>query len=130
MKDTYDTDDDLDSNTTYGNIKVTPVKSEKFLSFQVGNLRFIDSFQFLSTKLENLVSLLLRSGRDKFAHMTKYIGDSDLVVAKGVYPYSYMTSPEKFGETQLPPIEAFYNTRDKEALTQEDYDRAKKIWAH
>jgi len=39
---------------------------EKYLSFQVGNLRFIDSFQFLSTSLDNLVSLLLKTGRDKF----------------------------------------------------------------
>jgi len=128
--DDINVDDDQDSNMAYGDIRVTPLNGEKYLSFQVGNLRFIDSFQFLSTKLENLVSLLLRSGRDKFAHTTKYLGDSDLVFAKGVYPYFYMTGPEKFGETQLPPIESFYNTLDEEALTQEDYDRAKKIWAH
>jgi len=77
------------------------------------------TFQYLSTKLENLVPLLLQSGRDKFAHTTKYLGDSDLVFAKGVYPYSYMTGPDKFGETQLPPIEAFYNTLNEEALTQD-----------
>jgi len=41
-----------------------------------------------------------------------------------------MTAPDKFGETQLPPIKAFYNTLDDEALSQEDYDRAKEIWAH
>ena len=83
---------------------------DRYLSFQVGNLRFIDSFQFLSTSLENLVSLLLKSGRDKFVHTIKQLGDHDSVFAKGVYPYSYMTGAEKFGETQLPPIDAFYNT--------------------
>jgi len=61
---------------------------------------------------------------------TWLFSNSDLVFAKGVYPYFYMTGLEKFGETQLPPIEAFYNTLDEEALTQEDYERAKKIWAH
>jgi len=123
---------DQDSNTAYGDIRVTPLNGEKYLSFQVGNLCFIDSFQFLSTKLENLMSLLLWSGRDKFAHTIKYLEVSDLVFAKGVYPYSYRSRgiQEKFGETQLPPIEAFYNTLDDEALTQEDYERAKKIWAH
>jgi len=84
---------------------VTPLNSEKYLSFQVGNLRFIDSFQFLSTKLENLVSLLMKSGRDKFTHTIKHLGDHDLVFAKGIYPYSYMSGPEKFVDTQLPPIE-------------------------
>jgi len=51
-----ETTDDMDE--TYGDIRVTPLNSEKYLSFQVGNLRFIDSIQFLSTKLENLVSLM------------------------------------------------------------------------
>ena len=80
---------------------MTPLNGEKYLSFQVRNLRFIDSFQFLSTSLDNLVSLLLKSGRDKFTHTTKFLGDDDLVFAKGVYPYSYMSGPEKFTETQL-----------------------------
>jgi len=39
------------------------------------------------------------------------------------------TGPEKFVETQLPPIEDFYDTLNEEALPQEDYERAKKIWA-
>ena len=35
-------------------VRVTPLNGEKYLSFQVGNLRFIHSFQFLSTSLDNL----------------------------------------------------------------------------
>jgi len=59
------------------------LNGEKYLSFQVGNLRFMDSFQFLSTSLDNLVvSLLLKSGRDKFSHATKHLGDSDLVLQR------------------------------------------------
>jgi len=96
----------------------------------VGNLRFLDSFQFLSTSLDNLVSLLLKSGRDKFVHTTKLLGDNDLVFAKGVYPYPYMTGPEKFQETCLPPIESFYDTLNDEPLQPKDYERAKEIWSH
>ena len=40
-----------------------------------------------------------------------------------------MSGPEKFVETQLPPIVNFYDTLNEEALSQEDYKRAKKIWA-
>jgi len=87
---------------TYGEIRVTPLNSEKYLSFQVGNLRFIASFQFISTSLENLVSLRLKGGRDKFVHTIKYLGDHDSVFANGVYPYSYMTAPEKFGKNPTP----------------------------
>jgi len=96
----------------------------------VCNQHYIDSFQFLSRRLENLVLLLLQNSCNKFAHTIMYLLDSNLVFAKGIYPYSYMTGPEKFGETQLPPIEAFYSILDEEALTNEDYDRSKKTWAH
>ena len=98
--DTADNDEEI--QMAYGDIRVTPLNGEKYLSFQVGNLRFIDSFQFLSTSLENLVSLLLKSGRDKFVHTIKHLGDHDSVFAKGVYPYSYMTGSDKFGKNPTP----------------------------
>jgi len=41
---------------TYDDVVVTPLNSEKYVIFQIGNLRFLDSFQFMSTSLENLVS--------------------------------------------------------------------------
>jgi len=69
--------------------------------FQVDKLRFLDFFQFISTSLENLVSLLLNSLRETFVNTTQNLGNDDLVFAKGVYPYSYMTSQEKFDETKL-----------------------------
>ena len=50
--------------------------------------------------------------------------------AKGIYPYSYMTGPEKFAETQLPSIEDFYNTLEDEPCTPKNYDRAREIWPH
>ena len=64
--------------------------------FQIGNLRFLDSYQFLSTSLEELVSLLLKSGKENFVETVKYLGDHDLVFAKGVYPYACMTDRSKF----------------------------------
>ena len=33
----------------------------------------------------------------------------ELLIKKGVYPYEYMTSWDKFEETKLPPKEAFYS---------------------
>jgi len=78
--------DDDEQEESYGDIRVTPLNGEKYLSFQVGNLRFMDSFQFLSTSLGNLVSLLLKSGRDKFIHTTKHLGDDDLVLQRASIP--------------------------------------------
>ena len=50
------------NEVNFDDIKITPLNSEKYLSFQIGNLRFLDSYQFLSTSLEQLVSLLLKGG--------------------------------------------------------------------
>ena len=73
-----------DNKINYEDIKVVPLNSEKFITFQIGNLRFLDSYQFLSTSLEELVSLLLKSGKENFVETIKYLGDHDLVFAKGV----------------------------------------------
>ena len=39
-------------------IDVIPTSSEKFLSFKIGNLRFLDSSQFLTSSLDTLVQSL------------------------------------------------------------------------
>ena len=41
-----------------------------------------------------------------------------------------MSGPEKFTETQLPPIEAFYNTLEDEPCPVQNYNRAREIWGH
>ena len=95
-------DNDSDKLPSCDDVIVTPINSEKYIMFQVGNLRFLNSFQVMSTSLENLVSLLLKSGREKFVNTTRHLRADDLVFAKGIYPYSYMTCAEKFQETELP----------------------------
>jgi hypothetical protein len=51
-----------------------------------------------------------------------------LILSKGVYPYEYMDSYEKFNETKLPPIEKFYSTLSESHISQDDYDHAKKVF--
>ena len=113
---------------SYEDVEVIPLNGERFLQLQIGNLRFLDSFQFLSTSLDHLVSLLLKSGKQHFYHTTKYLGDNELVFSKGVYPYSYMEDRSKFDEVELPSIDKFYNTLNDEPLSIQDYERAHEIW--
>ena len=47
-----------------------------------------------------------------------------LLLRKGVYPYEYMDSWEKFNETILPPKEAFYSNLNLERITDKDYTHA------
>ena len=70
-------------------------------------LRFIDSFKFMSSSLDSLTNNLVRGGQ-KLVGFEDYSGlQYDLLTRKGIYPYEYMLSWDKFEETQLPPIEAF-----------------------
>ena len=85
-------------------IDFIPTTSEKLLSFQIGNLRFRDSLQFLTASLVTLVQSLAADGRDKFSHTACHYPDFDLVFTKGNYPYEYMDGSDQFLLTDLPPI--------------------------
>ena len=50
-----------------------------------------------------------------------------LLLRKGVYPYEYMDSWEKFNETELPPKKSFYSELNLKDISDEDYARAQKV---
>ena len=50
------------------------------------------------------------------------------MLRKGVYPYEYMDSSERFDETLLPDKGAFYKKLKLEDITDEDYEHAQKVW--
>ena len=90
-------------------------------------IRFIDSFKFMAASLDTLVNNL---PEDAFNNLKKYYtGDKpSLVKRKGVYPYEYMDSLERFKETKLPPKEVFYSKLNNEDISDEDYAHAQKVW--
>ena len=51
-----------------------------------------------------------------------------LLLRKGVYPYEYMDSWERFNETSLPDKKAFYSELNLEDITDKDYEHAQKVW--
>ena len=52
-----------------------------------------------------------------------------LMKRKGVYPYKYMNSFERFIETKLPPKDAFFSSLKNEGISDEDYVHAQTVWA-
>ena len=131
---------------TSGDIDCIPNNEEKYISFskniKVGEylnkktgetkninfkIRFIDSFKFMSVSLETLVNNL---PEDAFNNLGRYYKDDELSLLKrkGVYPYEYMNTEERFNETKLPPKEAFYSRLSGEGITNEDYKHALKVW--
>ena len=118
-------------------ISCIPNNLEKYISFSLGNIVFLDSLQFLNASLDQLVANLRVDGQNKFPHTFNYmrvkypdipLNAVDLLLKKGVYPYDYMDSEEKFHETCLPPREAFYNTLNEQDLSEEEYRHAQMVW--
>ena len=102
--------------------------------------KFIDNLRSmiasLSCHLDNLseinkkISLIELS--EKFPNTYQFcnrdLNKFSLLLRKGVYPYEYMDSWEKFNETELPDKESFYSELNKEGITDEDYVHAQKVW--
>ena len=51
-----------------------------------------------------------------------------LLLIKGVYPYEYMDSCERFDETSLPDEKAFCSELNLEDITDKYYEHAQKVW--
>ena len=49
-----------------------------------------------------------------------------MLLRKGVYPYEYMDSWEKFDETTLSPKEGFYSNLNLEDISDEDNAHVQK----
>ena len=91
-------------------------------------LRFIDSFKFMATSLD-LSTKILVGGGQRLKGFEKYSESQyKLLTRKGIYPYEYMTSWEKFEETKLPPIEAFYSALTMAGISDNDYHNAQRVW--
>ena len=71
-----------------------------------------------------------RSNRPNLNDEEKKLVDADLklIKKKGIYPYEYMDSFERFKETQLPPIEAFSSRLTGKDISKKEYLLAKKVW--
>ena len=112
----------------HGRIDVIPHNYERYLSFTIGRLRFLDSFQFLSYSLEALAKQMSASD---FAYTTRFFPDASkraLMLRKGAYPYDHMKTMAQFDETALPPQSAFYNRLSDEPLSNSDYEHACTVW--
>ena len=91
-------------------------------------LRFIDSFKFMSSSLDSLINSLAHRGGKFFGFEEYNENQYKLLTQKGIYPYQYMTNWDKFKETKLPPREAFYSKLNMAGVREEDYEHALRVW--
>ena len=52
----------------------------------------------------------------------------ELVRRKGVYPYDYTESVERFDENELPSQDAFFNKLSGSSCSDRDYAHASRVW--
>ncbi|XP_031565237.1 uncharacterized protein LOC116300500 [Actinia tenebrosa] len=98
-------------------VKYIPKNKERYISVPVGKLKFVDSQQFMADSLANLVRY-----NTEFPISSQYGAER-----KGVYPYEYMSSWEKFKEP-LPPKKAFYSTLTESGIKDDEYQHALDVW--
>ena len=107
-------------------INVIPNGLEKYMRFSINNkLSFIDSYQFLSFSLDNLVKNL---GKNDFKYLSKEFNNNvlDLVKQKRFYTHEYMCDFEKF-EEQLPSKEKFYSLLIVKKISDKENDYVRKV---
>ena len=91
-------------------------------------LRFIDSFKFMASSLDSLTNNLVKGGR-KLIGLDDYSEEQyELLQRKGIYPYEYMSSWDKFAESHLPPKKVFYSNLNMSNVSDDDYQHVQKVW--
>ena len=126
----------IDNNTILGKTLagVYNNKQDKEILFEI---RFIDTFAFMASSLDELASNL-RKGcksiddmRKVFLNTSKHFKNDEefeLMTKKGIYPYDYITSYDKLNERRLPYRKDFYSKLNNKECSEEDYNNAINVW--
>ena len=90
-------------------------------------MKFLDSFQFTPQSLEVLSNTL---EDDEFRHLSETFASThfDLIRRKGIYPYDFMDSIERFEETELPSQDNLFSKLSGDACSDADYAHALRVW--
>ena len=104
-------------------VSVIPNGLEKYMAFTLNkNLVFIDSMLFMNSGLEKLVKNL--TDKDIVYLREEFSGEQlRLIKEKGIYPYEYMNSFERFKENKLPGIDNFFSLLKDCGISEEESQR-------
>ena len=119
---------------TADEISAIPLTQENYISmsvrFKLGNrkyidLRFLDSMRFIKAPLDDLASSLATT-----KYLDQEMTDTTLLKRKGIFPYEYIDSFDRYNETSLPSKEKFFSTLYNKAISDSDYQHAQNVWNH
>ena len=89
-------------------------------------LRFTDSYKFMASSLDSLTTNLVKGGKRLF-NLDDNLAKYKLLTRKGVYPYEYMDSWDRFNVTRLPSIDKFYRKLNGVGISEDDYKHATNV---
>jgi len=103
-------------------------------------IRFLDSFAFMSESLSNLADNLKNSCNNDINELRKifkntseeFQNDTDFkyMISKGIYPYEFIDSYDKLNYNKLPKKKHFYSKLNDSDISDGDYTTAQKVWNH
>ena len=111
----------------FDKVRVIPQNLEKYISLSVGQLKFLDYLHFTIQSLDSLVNTL---EDDEFRYLEESYTTShfELIRRKGIYPYDYMNSVDRFEETSLPSQDSFFNKLSGSSCSDSEYAHATRVW--
>ena len=82
----------------------------------------------MRSSLDSLVNNLAKGGH-KFWGFEEYSDKQrELLIRKGIYPYEYMDSWNRFNETRLPSKDKFYSNLYMSGVGDSEYEHARNVW--
>nr|CAI5847002.1 unnamed protein product [Callosobruchus analis] len=117
-----------------GRIDLLPITKERYIAFtknisdSLVSFRFIDSFKFMNSSLDKLSSYLTEYPILK-SELLQYTEEHiKLLTKKGVYPYDFTDSFDKFSYPHLPSQGEFFNRLEGKNISNEQYQHAQYVW--
>ncbi len=121
-------------------LKIISQTEKKYISIKVRiegtniQFKFKDSYKFLLKSIDKSSKVLYnKEGINGFKNLCSHFKNQpdnlkELLVQKGVFPYSYLDSFDKLKSTEYPNYEDFYDNLKDTNIDIEDYKRGKKLW--
>ena len=118
----------MDTKFFKKDLVLIPQTMEKYVGWFVGDFAFLDSFAYLAASLDTLSKGLSQQEKEHMLRQQWETEDLTDLCGKAALPYEYLDSLDRYGESELPPIEKFYTSLTDSNITLEMYERLTRIW--
>ncbi len=114
----------------HGKVSVVANNMEKYVTFSIDRLKFVDSYQMMMSSLSELADNLTNADFHQLSMEFPDPEDFLLLRKKGVFPYDWFSNLDKLKESKLPSREEFYSKLNDEEISDQDYEHAQNVFNH